>query len=856
MKRSYLEGTLRVEKMKLALVGLATLVFALGVINKVPVAAQEATAGPSAPWMPLSGSVADITMNADGQAYAVGRDGTVWRWDRVEVRWRPMSGKMQRITAAEGNRPWAVSGDGTVFRYNGLWWENRADDVVDVAADTHGNVYVAKADGAIFKWYDLRSEWRPVSGRAVRLALDYEGMLWAVAPDGTVQSFDGENWRAWNGRARDIAAGGTGQVGIATPEGDIRLLSDTDKAWTRLTGINEVVSLLIAPDNAIWAVQGDGNLYTNKPVSSTEDEAENQKAKSISARSIAAEGIAVDVPSALLPSAQSIAAPTVSTQTAEVNEAEVNENEPTQDRGSAIDPASITADDPITFFDTNKSADRIAIGKDGSIFALDADGNVLRWSNSRRTFESFPGSLVRIAVDPEGVPWGISNLGRVFFHTGLQWEQVRNVTASNIAIGSDRTVVVADTSGALFEFNANSKRFNRIQGSGNDVAVSPEGVVWVINADGFVQRCETFPCKILPQKASDISIGPDGRVWIVSQQNRLMRLKEDGSTFEMVATLGRELRDVASGPNGLPWFVSTNGRVFASSYFERDESEDRMIAARSSGDTVGTGASESPVSDSPSAITFSKNMRFDTLDNGDITSGEAWIEAGNDELVYAYSTQTRSFYTYDERRGTFVSKKTVLGTNSYEIEGFVVDSNGAIWTDVNHVGQSANLQGLYRDFDGSLRKYDDPCNMIEDIGIAPDDTLYVVCSFASGNNKLYRKPPNSLNFRQIQTNVNIEKVAVGRAQDIWVLDYDGYVRQWDGSNFVRRPRTGQEASAISVGADGSVYIRINNDLAKWNSANQSFDKVNNVEVSHLTVDRTGRPWITFDTSPEVKRARQ
>ncbi|MBO6805237.1 MAG: hypothetical protein JJ893_18440, partial [Thalassospira sp.] len=134
--------------------------------------------------------------------------------------------------------------------------------------------------------------------------------------------------------------------------------------------------------------------------------------------------------------------------------------------------------------------------------------------------------------------------------------------------------------------------------------------------------------------------------------------------------------------------------------------------------------------------------------------------------------------------------------------------------------------------------------------------LYVVCSFASGDNKLYRKPSNSLTFRQIQTSVNIEKVAVGRAQDIWVIDNDGYVRQWDGSSFVRRPSTGQEASAISVGADGSVYIRINNDLAKWNSANQSFDKVNNIKISHLTVDQTGRPWITFDTAPEIKRARQ
>lgn len=838
------------KKLMLALIGLATFAINLGVTITLPLAAQETSTAPSAPWVALTGSVADLAMNADGQAYAVGRDGTVWRWDLVEIRWRPMSGKMQRITAAEGNRPWAVSGDGTVFRYNGLWWENRAEDVVDVAADILGNVYIAKNDGTIFKWYDLRSEWRPIPGRAVRLVLDYDGILWAIAPDGTVQSFDGESWQAWNGRARDITAGSTGQVGIATPEGDIRLLNDTAKVWSKLAGINDVISLVIAPDSAVWAVQADGDLYTNKPVSSAGEQTRNQQARSANARSMTAEGIAVDTPSAPVQSAQSIVAPSVAPQTAVVED-----SRPTEDRGSVVDQASISADDPITFFDTNKSADRIAIGKDGSIFALDADGNVLRWSNSRRDFESFPGSLVRIAVDPEGVPWGISNLGRVFFNTGVEWEQVRDATASNIAIGSDGTVVISDASGTLFEFDESSKRFNRIQASGIDVAVSPDGVVWVINADGFVQRCDDFPCKLLPQKATDISIGPDGRVWIVSDQGRLMRLKEDEATFEVVTTLGQGPRDVASGPNGLPWFVATDGSVYASSYFERDESADRMIAARSSGDTIGSGASESPVSDSPSAITFSKNMRFDVLDNGDIASGEAWIEAGNDELVYVYSLQDRKFTTYDERRRTFVSKSTQLGANSYEIDGFVVDSEGGIWADVNEIGQTT-VVGLFRDFEGSLREYDDPCNTIEDLGIAPDDTLYVVCSFTSGNNRLYHKPSNSLTFRQIQTDVNISKVAVGRAQDIWIIDSNDKVRQWDGRNFVLRPRSGQEAQAISVGADGSVYIRINNDLAKWNSANQSFDTVNNIDISHLTVDYTGRPWITFDTTPDVKRARQ
>ena len=113
-------------------------------------------------WQQLPGNALDLTMNLEGQAYVVGKDGTPWRWDLKETRWRRMSGKFIRISAAEGNRPWAIDGEGTVFRYNGLWWEDKEQDVLDVSADTIGNVYILMRNGRLKKWYSLRSEWREV----------------------------------------------------------------------------------------------------------------------------------------------------------------------------------------------------------------------------------------------------------------------------------------------------------------------------------------------------------------------------------------------------------------------------------------------------------------------------------------------------------------------------------------------------------------------------------------------------------------------------------------------------------------------------------------------------------------------
>ena len=161
--------------------GLRVLCLVLALVGGGPALAQGARDGA---WLRMPGTAADISINADGQAYVVSPGGTPWRWDKVEQRWRRMSGRFVRIAAAEGNRPWAVDADGVVFHYNGLWWEDKDKGVGDVAADTNGNVYIAKTNGEIKKWYPLSSEWRPFEGSAKRIALDAVGQPWVVAADG------------------------------------------------------------------------------------------------------------------------------------------------------------------------------------------------------------------------------------------------------------------------------------------------------------------------------------------------------------------------------------------------------------------------------------------------------------------------------------------------------------------------------------------------------------------------------------------------------------------------------------------------------------------------------------------------
>lgn len=821
--------------------------------------ARDARAADALTWTRLAGSAVDVSVNAQGQAYVVGTDGTPWRWDRVELRWRRMSGTFRRITAAEDNRPWGVDTEGVVRRYNGLWWEDKDKDVVDVAADTAGNVYIAKADGSIRKWYPLRSEWRPFEGTARRIAVGADGKPWVVTPSGEIRSFDGKAWATWPGRAGDIAVGGSGAVVIADAEGRVRVLLRDARRWDQVPGVTDVVAVAMTPDGGPWAVTRTGTIMITKPLIADPQEAIEQKAaeakaQQLTAPTIAAAPATAPASTAAGATASAVAAPpaTAAPAVAALTSAPQASPLPTTAsvRPTDVDPAAVTTTETITFTDTLKTAEKLAIGKDGSVFALQV-GDVARWSNARKTFDKFPGALVRLAVDPDGRPWGVSALGRVFRHTGSLWQQIYGATGAEIAIGGSGTVMIADSAGALYRLNSAATRFDRISGNGALIAVGPKDVPWAVRSDGLVQRCDTNPCTVLSQKAKSLSVGPDGSVWIVSDRDLLMRLKDDGKTFGMVPVAGHTPASVAAGPNGYPWVVTSAGKVLSSHYFERDESDDRKVAASTAGDTVGTGESVAVTSNQVSGFTFSKNMQFTTVGVDVFSSGlDVRLEAGNDGQIWG--TTRNEGAVYDEKSRKFVAKSLSMFEGNNEVYDFAVTKNGDAWAYVLYGGLDDKL---FRERSGTLKEYSVSGYTIDGVAVAPDDTVYAIFT-ANSNYYVYKKPSNSETFTRLSNDGNPLELAVGPANDLWIVSQSSDVYQWTGSKFEKRPAGGQKAKQISAGADGTVYILDTSSvLRKWNAANKTFDKVNNATGNYLTVDDDGRPWINVDSTPIVKRAK-
>lgn len=833
-------------------------------------------------WSRLSGTAVDISINSKGQAYAVAPNGTPWRWDALEQRWRKMSGDFVRITAAEGNRPWAINADGVVFRYNGLWWENKDTGVADVAADALGNVYIAKASGEIKKWNPLRSEWRsldsPVNPLAYRIALDMAGNPWAVTRERRIRTFDGNSWVVIPGRAADIAIGGDDTAVIADADGRVRTWNVTQRRWQLVAGIDGVTAVAAAPDGGPWAVVKDGVIMATtlliapEKIKQEEGRApENQAPQAVAPVDSAPVAVASSVaaapatPAAVVAPSVQVQSATASVQTAgtltvppavaspatsTTGQTVTTAVAPTSPTMGTTDPFATTAKGDITFVNTQKSASVLAIGRDGSVFGLDVGGNVLRWSNSRKRFESFPGTLVRIAVDADGNPWGISTLGRVFRHTGNLWKQIPNATGSDISIGAGGTVVIADASSNLYKLNAAMTRFERISGKGLLVAVAPDGVPWTIRSDSLVQRCATLPCVVFGQKAKSISIGPDGSVYVVSDRGQLMRLGADGKTFEAVRTPGHTPLRVAVGPSGYPWVVSTAKFALASTYFQRNEQNDRTIAASMGGNTTGTG-STSAVVDVPSttSFTFSKNMSFETYTPGVVNfEGMAVGENGKVFVLGSDNSQPRvySIKVFNSTKKTFEVTTISFPENVTKMDA---SNDGALWGYANGSVYKLSATGTL------LKTYTVPSGTANDLVVGADDTVYVVVG-----SLLYRLKPETSVFMKF-SNDDVSKVAVGRAGDLWIMDSGNIIQQYTGTRFENRP-LGQSVTGTDIGAgsDGSVYISMWTGsaaaLKKWNATNKSFDTIKNVEADYADVDPDGRPWVAYTSSNnDVKRGK-
>ncbi len=787
----------------------------------IALSAGAQTFSDPSPWRGVRGEAQALSIARDGFVVAAGQDARLWTWRAADAAWTPLAGEGVRTAALRGGRYFAIRRDGELTFFDGLRIGLAGLRALDVAIDDAGAVYAIRADGALMRRTGPADPWEALAAiGARRLATAPDNSVWlALAAGGIARWIDGK-LEPVPGSARELAIGADGTVLAVDRDGILERWMPFSRSWEPEPAPSDLASIALSPQNVPWAATTNGAIVTRaalQPAPVRFDTAAPGEGgirfgkRTVSGGTNAARALR--------------------------RAAVIAVNPPSQ----ATDPA------PFVWIDTLATAASLSIaGRDGSVFALDAGGNIGRWSNLQRRFMAYPGQFAKIAVEADGNPWGINSQGRVFRRDASDWRQVRG-TASDLSIGVNGQTFANTAAGALFQYDRATDGLLPLPGLLFSVAVAPDGVPWGLLQDGTVARCPAPNCQRFAKIARSLAIGPDGSVFIVTADNLLWRLNKTQDDWDMIPVLGLKVLSVAVGPRGRPWVVTDGGHVYATTFFPRDESTDLLEASTTSPQTTGSG-DVAPVASTGGGFVFSKNLLFTSIP---VPAGAQGVSLGPDGTVLMFVGST-GLVRFNSSKNTF---ETVTGLPGGNIAHAKTGPDGKLWIisgDVDgrifHQLSGSNYETLQLPIPNPQPPV--PNTMNRSINIAPDGTVYAIDTVGTA----WRRPAGSTVFAKFISG-NFLNLAVPRAGDVWVIDSGNVVREIVNGVAQRRP-LGRDmlADDIAGGQDGSVYIATpvggSDFAAKWNGNSQAWDQVNHV-ADVVGVAPDGRPWLWSAGSPTV-----
>jgi len=217
----------------------------------------------------------------------------------------------------------------------------------------------------------------------------------------------------------------------------------------------------------------------------------------------------------------------------------------------------------------------------GTAQTSEGDYYVYQWQNG--SFVQTDGAGLQIAVSPEGYAWVVTHLGTIYYWNGSTFLPAPAGCATAIGVGpnlygsqyGDPWIIGCNGSevsnGSIYQLQGST--WVEQPGAANRIAVSPEGVAWVIDEAGTVFYWNGAGFSAGPAGcANSIAAGPVtaplsglfGDVWIVGCGNvnaggaKIFQMQEDSWVL-----IPGDAEQVSVSPDlGVPWLVTRAGLIF------------------------------------------------------------------------------------------------------------------------------------------------------------------------------------------------------------------------------------------------------------------------------------------------------
>ncbi len=428
---------------------------------------------------------------------------------------------------------------------------------ISVGAD--GSIWGLNSSQQIFTYGS--SGWTNIPGALLQIAVGSSDAVWGLNEDGQIYHWDSvhSQWIDVPGALAQIAVGADGDVWGLDAQSNIYHYNAQIGSFVEVPG--QLAHLAVGSAGAVYGINSSGAAFWYNPGTGYFQYLANPAFTEIA---VGADGFAIGLSNGVgygYKRGAWYAGPS------EVPIAQVAV-------GSGGSIYGLDASGNVYYYNAQSQAlvqipgtlSSIAVGGNGAVWGLNSSQEIFQLQNAPmrpyQTLTSVPGSLSQISVGADGSVWGVSGNTGEYFNPGTQTFLAGSVppALAQISVGAGGDVWALDTSGSIYEWDASSNSWNNIPGQLNFIQVGADNSVWGINSAGlvFTYNFSNNTWANIPGALQTLSVGADGTVWGLNAQQQIYRFDGVGSWVNVPGALVQ----ISVGDANNVWGVNAEQQIY------------------------------------------------------------------------------------------------------------------------------------------------------------------------------------------------------------------------------------------------------------------------------------------------------